>query len=111
MIGDVEHHVHVVLDQEDREIRIELHEELRHLRRLARRQSGRRLVEQQDVRIAGEPEHDLKLALLAVREIADFGVRAIEEAGLLEQSVRLVVNVVDTTREIATSRTSRAASP
>ena len=64
-----------------------------HLDRLARRQAGRRLVQQQDLRIARQPEHDLELALFAVRKIANFGVRAIHEAGLLEQPMRLVVDV------------------
>ena len=79
--GDVEHHVHVVLDQEDREIRIELHQELGHLGRFARRQAGGRLVEQKNLRIAGEPQNNLELALLAVRKIANFDVLAVEEAG------------------------------
>ena len=78
-IGDVEHDVHVVFDQQDRELWIELHQELGHLRGFARRKAGGRLVEQQDFRIAGEAEHDLELALLAVRQIADFGILAIEE--------------------------------
>ena len=33
-----------------------------------------------DFRIAGEAKHDFKLALLAVRQIANFGVLAVEEA-------------------------------
>ena len=59
----------------------------------AGRQARGRLVEQQDLRIAGEAEHDLELALLAVRKIANLGVRAVDEAGLLEQLMRLVVDV------------------
>ena len=56
---------------------IEPHQELRHLGGLARRQAGRRLVQQQDLRIAREAEHDLELALLAVRKIADLDVLAV----------------------------------
>ncbi len=89
----VEHHVHVMLDQQDGEMRIELHQELRHLGGLARRQAGGRFVEQQDFRIAGESEHDLELALLAMRQVAHLGVLAVEEARLLEQLMGLVVHV------------------
>ena len=92
--GDVEHHVHVVLDQQDREFRIELHQELGHLGGFARRQAGGRLVKQQDLRIAGEAEHDFELALLAVRQVADFGVLAVEEVRLFEQMMGLVVDVL-----------------
>ena len=88
-VGHVEHHVHVVLDQQDREIRIEPHEELRHLGRLARGQPGRRLIQQQDLRVAGETEHDLELALLAVREVANLGVLAVHEGGRSSRSCAL----------------------
>ena len=91
--GDVEHHVHVVLDQENRDAGIEFHEELGHLGGFARRQAGGRLVEQQDVRIAGKAEHDFELALLAVGEIAHFDILAVEEPHLLEQMISLVVDV------------------
>ena len=91
-VGDVEHHVHVVLDQQDRELGIELHQKLGHLGRFARRQAGGGLVEQQDFRIAGEAEHDFELALLAVREIADLDILAVEEVGLFEQMMGLVVD-------------------
>ena len=89
---DVEHHVHVVLDQKDRELGVELHQKLGHLGRFARRQAGGRFVEQQNFRIAGEAEHDLELALLAVRQISHFGVLAVEEVRLFEQMMGLVVD-------------------
>ena len=54
---------------------------------------GRRLVEKQDLRVAREPEHDLELALLAVRKVANLGVRAIHERRLFEQPMRLVVDL------------------
>ena len=92
-MSKVEHHVHVVLDQQDGELSVQLRQELRHLQRLAGRQARRRLVEKKNARVAREPEHDLELALLAVREIANLGVRAIGETGLFEQLVRLGVNV------------------
>ena len=45
------------------------------------------------LRVAGQPEHDLELALLAVRQVAHLGVAAIQERRLLEQLVGLVVDV------------------
>src|SRR3954463_106261 len=86
-VRQVEHHVHVVLDQEDRELAVELHEKLGHFKRLAGGQTCRRLVEKKDARVARKPENDLELALFAVRKKANFGVRAIGEAGLLQQLV------------------------
>src|SRR6185437_277739 len=80
--SDVEHNVHVVLDQKNCQLRIELHQELRHLRRFSGGKAGGGFVEQQNFRIAGEAEHDLELALFAVRQIANFGVLAVEEGGV-----------------------------
>src|SRR5262245_39612160 len=90
--SDVEHDVHIVLDQENREFWIELSQKLAHLRRFAGRRAGGWLITQQDFRIAGQPEHNLELALLAVRQISDLGVLAIEEVRLFEQVVCLVVD-------------------
>ena len=86
----VEHHVHVVLDQQDGERRIEALQEFRHLARFARGKPGRRLVEEEELRVAGEPEHDLDLALLAVRQVADLGLAPLPVAGGFEQPPRLV---------------------
>ena len=41
----------------------------------------------------GKPQHDLELALLAVRQVADLDVLAVEEGGLLQQPMGLVVDV------------------
>src|SRR5215472_13630337 len=67
MLGDVEYHVHIVLDEEDREVAIEVGEKLYHLRGLARREAGGRFIQEQDLRVAGETEDDFELSLLAVR--------------------------------------------
>src|SRR5499426_323630 len=93
VIGDVEHDVHVMLDQQDRQVGIEPHEEFCHLLRLARRQAGGRLVQQQDFWITGETENDLELALLAVREIAHLHVHAILKTGLPQKMVGLGIDV------------------
>src|SRR6476660_432066 len=86
---DIEYDVHVVLDQKDRELGIELHQKLGHLGGFARRQTGGRFVKQQNFRIACEAEHDLELALFAVRQISHFGVLAVEEVRLFEQMMGL----------------------
>ena len=74
-------------------MRIEAHEKFRHLGGFARGQAGRRLIEQQDFRIAGETEHDLELALLTVRQVAHLGVFAIHELSALQQAVGFIVDV------------------
>src|ERR1700683_2730510 len=63
--GEIEHDVHVVLDEKERDFWIELLQELRHLRRLAGREPGRRLRSSQNVRIPGKAEHELRPALSA----------------------------------------------
>src|SRR5262245_24057098 len=70
-----EGHVHVVLDHQEGDGRIELLQERRHRVRLGGREPGGRLVEQEELRLAGQRQGDLELALLAVREIAhDLGL-------------------------------------
>src|SRR5664279_2688547 len=90
---DIEHYVHVMFDQEDREFGIELHQKMRHLRRFSRRQAGGGLVEQQNFWIAGQAQHDFKLALFAVRKITNLGIFSVEKTGLFEQMKGLVVDV------------------
>src|SRR5690348_15911381 len=93
LVGDAEDHVHVVLDQQDREGAVEPHEEFCHLLRLAGRESGGRLVEQQDFWVAGEAEDDLELTLLAMREMAHLDIAAVLEPRLLEEPLGLLVDV------------------
>src|ERR1700730_11327108 len=93
LIGDVEHHIHVMLDQEDRQIGIEPEKKFRHLIGLARRQPRGRLIQQQQLRLAGKAEDYLELALLAVRKESDLDMHAVQERGLLKQMAGLFVNV------------------
>ena len=60
---------------------------------LGRRQARGRLVEQDQSRRTRERHADLELALLAVRQIADLRILAVEEADLFEQVMGLVVDV------------------
>jgi hypothetical protein len=82
-----------VLDQQNREAGVEPHEEFRHLGRFSRRETCRRLIQQQNLWVAGEAEHDLELALLPMREVANLGVLAIHEGGAFQQIVRLGIDV------------------
>ena len=54
---------------------------------LGRRQPGRRLVEQDQARRAGQRHADLELALLAVRQVGDRLVGDVRQARALEQVV------------------------
>src|ERR1700704_76200 len=66
VVGDVEHHVHVMLDQQDRQIGIEPKKKLCHFSRPSAGQAGGGFVQQQDLRIAGKGENDFELPLLAM---------------------------------------------
>src|SRR5216684_4427219 len=79
MLGDVEYDVHIVLDEEDGEVAIEVGEKPYHLRGLARGEAGGRFIQEQDLRVAGEAEDDFELSLLAVRQVANLRVFAFEE--------------------------------
>src|SRR5262249_42941938 len=93
MLGDVEYHVHIVLDEEDGEVAIELGEKPDHLRGLARRQPGGRFIQKQDLRVAGETEDDFEWSLLAMRKVANLGIFAVEEAGAFQQPVSPVIEI------------------
>src|SRR5690242_21945967 len=85
LVGDAEDHVHVVLDQQDREGAVEPHEEFCHLLRLAGRESGGRLVAPQDFWVAGEAEDDVELTLLGMRETVPLDIEAGLGPGLLAE--------------------------
>ena len=86
-----EGNVHVVLDHQQGDGRIELLQERRHRVRLGGREPGGRLVEQEELRLAGQRQGDLELALLAVREIAhDLGL-PVGEPDRVEHLARAVV--------------------
>ena len=69
-VGDGEHEIHVVLDQQHRMLARQALEQGGHALRFLRAHAGQRLVEQQDLGVAGERHGDLELALLAVRQRA-----------------------------------------
>ena len=61
-----EHRFHVVLDQQDGNLALELAQRGNHARALVRPHPGHRLIEQQHARPGGERDGELELALLAV---------------------------------------------
>ena len=71
LLGDGERDVHVVLDEDQRDVPVEAEQELGQQLTLAARQAGRRLVEHERLRLSGERHRDRDLAVLAVREVAD----------------------------------------
>ena len=75
-VGDLEHLVQLVRDEDDRHpTRLEVAEDLEQLERLLRRQHRGRLVEDQDVGLAVERLQDLDPLLLADREVGDQRLR------------------------------------
>ncbi len=75
-VGEIEHDVHVVLDDDDGERARQLLDQRVHARGFLRAHAGGRLVEQQHARLAGERERDLELALAAIADLADRSVAA-----------------------------------
>src|SRR5215470_12512206 len=84
-VDEVERHVHVVLDQEDRRVAGEPPDHLGDRRRLGGREARRRLVEQQHLRRARERQDQLDLTLLAVGELSRHLSGAIGEPPLGQQ--------------------------
>ena len=75
-VGDLEHLVELVGDEDDRlALGGEAADDREELLRLLRRQHGRRLVEDEDVGAAIERLQDLDALLLADRDVLDEGVR------------------------------------
>src|SRR6478736_83475 len=66
LVGNIEDDIHVMLDEKDRQMRIEPQQEFRHFGGFAGGETRRRFIEQQDFWIAGKPENDFQLALLAM---------------------------------------------
>ena len=90
VIGDGHHHVHVVLDQDDRDAAVRQQADQRlEVLDLAMREAGRRLVEQQQPRLERERPRDLEAALVAEGQIARLLGRVVGEADEIQQLARL----------------------
>ena len=89
-IGEVEHHVHVVLDEEDRQPALarDPPDDVDGRRGVFRRQALRRLVEQQKGGLLRHRHRDLEQTLIAVRQRGRRLVRPVEQAQLAEARTR-----------------------
>ena len=89
-VGEVEHHVHVVLDQDDRQLPLarDLPDDPNGGRRVVGGESLRGLVEQQQLRLLGDGHRDLQQPLIAVRQGRGRLVGPVEEAEELEAGAR-----------------------
>ena len=85
-LGEIEYKVHVVLDQEDRDVRWQSGEGGEDILPLLLRHASGGFVEQQHLRACGQRERDLQEPLLAVREIPRRPVEVRFEAEAREQA-------------------------
>src|SRR5690349_25071218 len=86
VIDEPERELHVVLDQDERQLARQRADQLGHGRALGGREAGGGLVEEQQARAPGERERELELALLAVGERAREPRARPREAAALERS-------------------------
>ncbi len=77
---EAEHEIHVVLDDEDGDLRRQLAEIAQNELALVRGHAGGGLVEQQHLGLQAERDRDLDQALLAVGQIGDARRRVVREA-------------------------------
>ena len=92
VVGNLHHHRHVVLDQQDRDVVFvaDGEQELVELGALARIEAGGRLVEAEQHRIGAHGAGDLEPALRAVGQLAGRIVGALDQADAVEPVARLV---------------------
>src|SRR5258708_4230566 len=84
--GETEHEVHVVLDDQDRDVPRHRIEHLQDAVGLRGRHAGRRLVEQQHARAQAEGDRDLHQALPAVGQLTDAPPGLVAEPEHLDQA-------------------------
>src|SRR5262249_53031540 len=87
-VGEREHRVHVVLDQEDRVLPLYAFQQLRHRARFLDAQTRHRLVEQQHDRMGCERHAELELPVLAVRHPRRDDVAEAGKADVRDQLAR-----------------------
>ena len=70
LLGDGEHHIHVVLGEEQGELALgdNALQQPDGLAGLGGRHAGRRLIQQEEPRVAGQRDAELQLLLVSVRE-------------------------------------------
>ena len=87
-------HLHVVLDDQDGEILGDAAHQLHGVVRFRGAHAGGRLIEAQQLRLGGERDADLEVALLAVREIGGQLIGLVEQAHGLQHGFGLADDVV-----------------
>ena len=87
-VGELHHHLHVVLDDQDGEVLGDPAHQLHGVVRLGRAHAGGRLVEAQQFRFGGERDADFEIALLAVRQIGGQFVGLGQQADRIERALR-----------------------
>src|ERR1043166_684725 len=84
------HEVHVVLDEQHRDVAREVRDDLEQFLALVARDAGGGLIEQQHLRPGGERERDFEQALAAIGQFARRAIAVVAEHQRGEDRVRLV---------------------
>ena len=94
-LGDAHDELHVVLDEQDRELQVVPHlaDEADELERLLRVHPGGGLVQEQELGLGGERTGDLEPPLVAVREVACVVVVTAGEPAVVEELRRALVRL------------------
>ena len=88
-LGEVERHVHVVLDHDDGDVTGDGADEAEDVATLLDREPGERLVEQQDPGLLGQRHGDLDPAALAVGGLGERPIGEMAQAHAVERRPRL----------------------
>jgi hypothetical protein len=86
LVGQREHRVHVVLDQQDAVVFLDGQQQGDHALGFGHAHAGQRLVEQQHLRLGGQRHRDFELALFAVADGAGDAVLAVLQAGQFQRA-------------------------
>src|SRR5258708_2667974 len=92
-LREAEHQIHVVLDDQDRDVLGELVEHLQDAMRFQRRHARGGLVEEQHLGVQSERDRDFHQALFPVRQVEDADARVLGEPERGEQFHALVADV------------------
>jgi hypothetical protein len=90
LLGEAEHHIHVVLDDQHGDVGIEAGDHIEDEMALRGRHAGRRLVEQQHARPLGERNRDLDQALAAIGQLTHQLERIVDQPQRFQVIERLV---------------------
>ena len=90
LLGEAEHHVHVVLDDQNGDVGVEAGHDVEDQMAFRRRHAGRRLVEQQHARALRQRDGDLDQALAAIWQFAHQLERVVGQPQRVEMIERLV---------------------